>query len=200
MHHVRREEQSVLLKDHRTVRIVPDQGLPVRQAIRRGAGFDIAADAQHQPFKRLDALQPGDDVAQMRQPRRRVQLDDQRIRVTAHDQAGQSVVFAMYQPVAGRALRTERLADSCRRAQPLDEPRAVNRGRLAVLQDADPDRRIGIVQANRQETPLGVEDHRQVAGLPRVALFDNRLIEQPGMAAAQRAFCRRGDLKRNAFV
>ena len=120
--------------------------MPVVQTNRRDESFKLAADPQHQPLKRLRGGQPGDHVAQMRQPCRRIELHHQRIRVTVDDEAGQTVIFAVYQPVTSRLLIDQRRAVDRGGVQALGEPALIDHRRLMMLQDSDANRGMGIVQ------------------------------------------------------
>lgn len=122
-------------------------------------------------------------------PRGRIQLEHQRPLVAVNHQAGQAIVFAVHQPVAGDGLRApalrQRQASLCRQRQSGTPPFRVNGGRLAVLQDAHPDGRMGVVQAHGQKVALAVKDHGQITGSTRVALLADRPLEQPRMPPPQ---------------
>jgi hypothetical protein len=57
------------------------------------------------------------------------------------------------------------------------------------LQDAHADWRGWVVQANRQEAALIIENNGQVARLTRMALLEDGLIKDPGMTLAQGMVC-----------
>ena len=100
----------------------------------------------------------------MGQPGCRVQLYHKRPIVAVDDQAGQAVVFAVNQPIAG--------GFGCRQGGPTPrrrfdlglKPLAVNCRRLTLLQNAHPNHGSRIVQPHRQETVFTVEDDGQVTG------------------------------------
>jgi hypothetical protein len=64
-----------------------------------------------------------------------------------------------------------------------------------VLQEADAQGGIGVVEADGQEATFAVEDDGKIAGLAGRALFLNRPVEEPGMALADGAFGGGGDTK-----
>ncbi len=163
----------------------------IQPAKELGPALHIPAQAQHHAVGRADFDQGRAQIGQPRQPRRGVQLKHQEVCVPVDHQAGQTVVFAMNQAIAGGAMLDEGGAPGCRRRQFLAQPGPVDGRRRAVLQHPHPDRRRGVIQADGEEAPPLVEDHRQIAG-PALALpVGDGLVEEPGMAGPQGALTRR---------
>jgi hypothetical protein len=67
-----------------------------------------------------------------------------------------------------------------------------------VVQHPHPDGRCGVIQADRYEAAVLVEDYRQVARLALAAFAVDGSIEEPWMAAAQCAPGLRGHPQRKA--
>ena len=141
-----------------------------------------------------DALRPGEraegvgDRADVREPRRRVGLDDERRVVAVDDEAGEPVVLAVHDAVAGRAVRRgERGPAVQRRGDAPVPPVGVDRDRVAVVQHAHADRRRRVVQADGGEPAAVVEHDGEVARRTLVADRRHGAVEHPRVAAADLA-------------
>jgi hypothetical protein len=59
------------------------------------------------------------------------------------------------------------------------------------MKDTNPYRRVGIVEANGQESIPGVENHGQIARRAIMIQAANRVVKKPGMSSAQGSLGRR---------
>jgi len=95
------------------------------------------------------------------------------------------------QAVTGRTGRGERATQGKGAGHAGSKPATIDGLRRAVLQDAHPYGRNGIVEADREEAAVTVENDGQIA---RAALAGERcdcLVEHPGMALPEGALGRR---------
>ena len=189
--HVGLEMQAVFVERYGASGHRPGQHVTALQAIQKfGPLQEFPAQAQHDTRRRTNLSQRGAQFGQPGHPGQAVELDDQRGVVTIDHQAGQLVVFAMHQAITRCAAFRQSGAPGRGRGQLGAQPSAVDGLRRTVRQDSYTDGRSGIVEADRQEAPPVVEDHRQVtrpAWRKLTAHAGDRLIEEPRMAAAQRA-------------
>ena len=133
------------------------------------------------------------EFLQARQPRGRVELEDERVAVSIQHQPGPAVALAVDQAVAG-GLRVEPLrAARDGRAQEIAPPRGIDRRRLADVQHPHAQRRLGVEQAHREKAVLRVVDHRQFAGGAVAVLLAHAVREHPRMPTAQMTLGRRAD-------
>ena len=143
-----------------------------------------AAEPEEQARRGPDGRERLDQLAQVGRPRRRVELQHQRVIVAVHHDPRQAVVLAVDEPVAGRGAGAERLAQAHRLGQPGLEPRPVDRRRAVALEDAHANRGVRVVESDGEEAVAAVVDDRQVAGVPLAALLADRLGVEPRMALA----------------
>ena len=155
-------------------------------SLRPDAALNVPAQPQNDPLRLQPRPNQLRDFLQPRQPRRRVNLQHQRRVVTIQHQARPAIALAVDQPITRRALVKQPVAPPHRRVQPRRPPRRVNRLRLARVQHAHANRRIGIKQTDGEKFVLAIINHRQFAGLPFAVLLANAVRKQPRMPAAQR--------------
>ena len=179
-HDVGLERQPVLAERHR---LAPAARRRARRRRTPGAGARAP-----RPSRRTIALRPGErrrapstTAPNVGQPGRRVGLDDERRVVAVDDQPGE----------ARRSRRARRGSRSCasdaasvaRRSSDaaiaVVPPVVVDRHRVAVVQDPDPDRRRRVVQPDRGEAPAVVEHDGEVARRAVVADRRHRARRRP---------------------
>ncbi len=149
-----------------------------------------AREAQHDRRRREHVDERVHHVAQVRHPRRGVQLDHEHVGVAVDHQPGEAVVLAVYDavPVRRGSLVGGQRRTPCRRlAQAGAEPRGVDRRRRAFVEHLHADRRGRIPQADGDETPVVVEHDREVAGCTLARRLADRPLVEPRMPGAKAA-------------
>ena len=147
-----------------------------------------AREAQHDRGRPAQVDERVDHVAQVRHPRRRVQLHDEHVRVAIDDEAGQAVVLAVDEPVAGGRrieLGRERRPSLDRRAEPRPEPCRVDRHRRALVEHLHADGRRRVPQPDRDEAAVVVEHDGEVAGRALAGGAADRAVVQPRVTGLQ---------------
>ena len=192
--HVGVELQARLDEAHRTVGQVAGDHVAVGEA-ERLAGLQVAGEAQHDARAVGDVEQGVHDGDEVREPDRRVQLDHEHTGVAVDDEPRDAVVLAVEQAIrelvgVGGVGEHDPLVEGAADRRP--PPVAVDLRRLAGVEDPELDRRVGVVEGERNELAVVVEDHREVAGDGFVADRGDRLLEHPRMSGAdvaQRVGC-----------
>ena len=139
-----------------------------------------------------------EDVRQVRQPCRCVELHDEHVVVSIQHQAWHPVVLAVYQAIAVRVSSREIASHQGCGSDALFEPRHIDRRRRVVLQDAYSQWRCRVIQPDGQESIVAVEDHGEIPGDSLSPLLLDRAVEQPGMAFAQVVLRDRRDMQRES--
>jgi hypothetical protein len=97
------------VENHRAVQRRAAEHLPVDEPVQVFArALDRPAEAQHHAFGRQHGRERGQHARQVRDPRGRVQFDDQRGGVAIDDQSRQAVALAVRHAIAGGALAGQR--------------------------------------------------------------------------------------------
>src|SRR3954452_23314039 len=135
----------------------------------------------------------------MRDPRRRVQLDDEGVCVAVEDEAGKAVVLAVEHPIPVSVVADHGASFDGRADALLPEGR-VDVDRLAGMKDPNPYRRARIPQPDGDEVAIVVEDHREVANRAAVADRRDRFVEHPRMTGGDLAAGVRGDANGHSLV
>ena len=175
----------------------------VAGAEKRTLGSSVAtvraAESQDQMCGWANLRQRVAKLFEMGNPGGGVKFEDERVGVAVEDEAGQTVVLAVDETVAGGVLSFEGGAQARSIYKFVLKPVGVDGRGFAGLQNAHADRRGGVVQTDRQKAPLVIEDDGQIAGRARVTLLADGLIENPGMSLPQGAFRRRANAQRDSF-
>ena len=196
------ELQAGLEEPHRAVGNTPGDHVAVLQT-EGLAGLQIAGEAQHHARAAGGVEQRLDDRHEVREPDRGVELDDEHVGVAVDDEAGHAVVLAVEDSVCevcSVGIGRERDADVEGGADRRVPPVVVDRRRLADVEDAELDRRVGVVERQRDELAIVVEDHGEIAGGRLVADRGDRLLEHPRMPGADVAERVGGDADGEALV
>src|SRR4051794_39097241 len=98
------------------------------------------------------------------------------------NETGPAVALAIDETVAIGPLVKEATAPRDRRLQALLPPGLIQRLRRAGVEDADPYRRVRVIEADALEAVTAVVDHCQFTGLPHAVLLADALGEDPGVA------------------
>lgn len=161
-----------------------EQGHAVDDPIRCVA-LGSAAEAEHHRARGQQTREQRDDGLQVRYPGRRVQLHDGDVVVEVDDETGQAVVLTVDAPQAGGVVRIEQGAATFHHfGQASLPPLGVDRLRCAVVEDPHPDDRGRVVETDRLEPTLAVEDHGEVPDLSLMRHRRDRVLEEPRMARA----------------
>ena len=188
--HVRLEGESSLTEHDDVGDQPPGDHVAVGESERLAARHR-PSEPQHHPGCRHrragDIDQRAHEGGEVRKPRRRVDLDDEHVRIAIDDQAGQAVALPVDHPVPefrGVGRTDERRPTVEGRGDRRSPPRLVDRRRGAVVQHLDADRRCRIEQTDRGERPPLIEHDGEVTGTPTVGDRGDRVREHPRVAGA----------------
>ena len=161
-------------------------------------GLDVPAQAQDDAFARNFFFEQREHFIQSRHPRGGVNFQHERRVVLIQHESRPAVALAVDEPVAGgRRIKKSFAPRKCLREACLP-PCRVNRPRLARVQNADADGRIGIEQADGEKFVFAVEYDRQFAKLSGAIGFMNAVGKKPRMPSAHDGFRRRCDAQTEA--
>ena len=186
--HVRLERQAVFLKPNGIRELVgfgreDDRGLgkesPDDRAVfqRAGEPDDAVFEFGIRGEKRVR------DVARPRRERLAVELDDERVGVAVGDQPGETVAFAVGQPVRRGLVRSYAGTERGSLRRELGKERGADRRLCRVLlQNAHAERGMRVPQPGGEDLfPVRIVQHGHVAGRGVGRRFLYGILEQPRM-------------------
>lgn len=130
-------------------------------------------------------------------PGRGVNLEDKGIVVAVEDEAGEAVVFAVDDSVAG-GFGTE-VSFGDRFGEAFLPEGGVDGSWFAGVDDSDADGGVGIVETDGEEFVVAIEDDGEFAGFGGAVLVFDAVAEDPGMAGANEGFGGGAEAKAEAF-
>ena len=192
--HVGLHHQPVLPEQHRSVGCGAQQGGALGPG-RAECRADVATGPQHHGGRRHPF---GDELGEHRQvgePGPAVDLGHHHLGVLVEHQPGEPVVLAVHEPVGiGVGRGAQRRPDRQGRIEPLGPEVAVDVAGPPAVEHLDPDRGVGVVEADGDELAVPVEHDSQVPRL-RVGALDrgDGGIEHPRVPGPHMALGVRGD-------
>jgi hypothetical protein len=139
-----------------------------------------------------------DDFLESRKPRRRVELQNEGVRVAVEHQPGPAITFAMDPAMAIGGLVEQPGPPAERVAQPLPPPRGVDRDGFAGVQHTNPQWGVGVEEPQGEKAIPPVVNDREFPRTGRPILFANAVAEDPRVAAAHGLFRGGGDAEAEA--
>lgn len=192
--HIGLERQTILQKQHRPRDLRSKEHHAIDKTKRHGLGRlrYVSAQAQDNSIDTLHRGELGDDRTKMRVPRDRIHFNDEGVRVSIRDEGTDAIVLPEEHAVPRGVRAAERLACGNGRIDNTGPVSIIDRERLARVQYANSNRRVGVPQADGGERPVVIEHHRQRSGWGRRVTAGDRVGVDPGVATsdlAQGIFC-----------